>query len=325
MKTFEEETIPKDVPFIIEIKAGFKLVKLLKQIKKAAKLLNNLKNYKNNLPKYIIGVLCSYKNSYVMPQFKDLKNKYNGTNCEDSQLNLFSHITKIIGDDIKLVIAVIKDGYINKYNLGREDYYIDYDPKSNKRVDLLYLYKAIKDNDQLNENDLEKIKEKIENVSENFLKVYETINLTPSGMADFLKKLKNKKKYKKFKLGEKKKIEEEMKKKLEDEMKKKILEEKKKIEEEVKKKLEDEMKKKIEEEKKKIEDELTKKILEERKKMEEEVRKKVEDEVRKKILLEERNKIQEEEKKNKFEEEEKNPKEDRIQNEQEQENHKEKK
>ena len=303
MKTFEEETIPKDVPFIIEIKAGFKLVKLLKQIKKASKLLNNLKNYKNNLPKYIIGVLCSYKNSYVMPQFKDLNNKYNGTNCEDSQLNLFSHITKIIGDDIKLVIAVIKDGYINKYNLGREDYYIDYDPKSNKRVDLLYLYKAIKDIDQLNENDLEKIKEKIENVSENFLKVYETINLTPSGMADFLKKLKNKKKYKKFKLGEKKKIEEEMKKKLEDEMKKKI-------EEEVKKK---------------VEDELTKKILEERKKMEEEVRKKVEDEVRKKILLEERNKIQEEEKKNKFEEEEKIPKEDRIQNEQEQENHKEKK
>ena len=63
MKNFEEEIIEKDTPFIIEIKRGFELIKLLKQIKKSAKYVNNLQNFNDKLPKYIIGIICSFSNN----------------------------------------------------------------------------------------------------------------------------------------------------------------------------------------------------------------------------------------------------------------------
>ena len=181
MKNFDEKTIPKNTPFIIEIKAGFDLVKLLKQIKKSTKYINNLQNYKKQLPRYFIGILCSFDKNHinVMSQLDDLKNKYNGTNNEDktSNLSMLQHITKIIGNNIKFVLAVIKDGWINGYNLGIEDYDLTYDNPNYRRVDLLYMYKAINNNYNLDQGELDKINQKINIVTDNYLKAYKTFIL----------------------------------------------------------------------------------------------------------------------------------------------------
>ena len=51
---------------------------------------------------------------------------------------LFKHITKIINlHKINFVIAVIKDGKINDYDLGEEDYDIKFDKKNYQRVVLV--------------------------------------------------------------------------------------------------------------------------------------------------------------------------------------------
>ena len=175
MKNFEEDVIPKDAPFILEIKAGFELIEILKQIAKSSKYVHNLQNYKGilPLPKYFIGILCSLsKSKTVNNQFHRLKQQYDGCNYEDkvAQINLLKHITQIIGKDIKIVIAVIKNSSINGYTLKRDDY--DINPNY-KRVELSYMYKTISKTDNLNEEELEK---KISNVSEKFKDAYNTLN-----------------------------------------------------------------------------------------------------------------------------------------------------
>ena len=181
MKNFEEEIIDKDTPFIIEIKRGFELIKLLKQIKKSAKYVNNLQNFNDKLPKYIIGIICSFSNNKnnVMNQLGELNKKYDGTNNEhkSSQINFLTHITKIIaGENINFALAVIKDGIINKYNLKKDDYDINYANKNNKRVDLMHMYKTINNIDKLNQEDEEKIEKKISNVIQNFSTVFNTFS-----------------------------------------------------------------------------------------------------------------------------------------------------
>ena len=171
MKNFEEEIIDENTPFIIEIKRGFELIRLIKQIKKSAKYVNNLQNFDDQLPKYIIGIICSFSNkNNVMYQLGELNKKYDGTNNEhkSSQINFLTHITKIItGENINFVVAVIKDGIINGYDLKKNDYDINYDNKNNKRVDLMHMYKTINNIDKLNQED----EEKISTVSQNFLAV----------------------------------------------------------------------------------------------------------------------------------------------------------
>ena len=348
MKNFEEEIIDKDTPFIIEIKRGFELIKLLKQIKKSAKYVNNLQNFNDKLPKYIIGIICSFSNNKnnVMNQLGELNKKYDGTNNEhkSSQINFLTHITKIIaGENINFALAVIKDGIINKYNLKKNDYDINYANKNNKRVDLMHMYKTINNIDKLNQEDEEKIEKKISNVIQNFSTVFNTFNnektieLSVSRYNQIIKQEKENKELKEKletyeKIGdnlvkEKNKIreeEEERKRIQEDELKKiqeeieekrkKIEEERKRIQEERKRIQEEERKRKQEEERKRIQEEERKRIqeeelkkiqeeIEEKRKKIEEERKRIQEEERKKIQKEERERIQEEERKKIQEEE----------------------
>ena len=268
MKNFKETAIPKNTPFIIEIKAGFDLITLLKQIKKAAKYVNNMKNCKCHLPEYFIGILCSFNKYNVTRNINELNNLYNGSDSEDynSGIKLFKHITKIIEKNkIKFVLAVIKDGKINGYDLGKEDYDIDFADKNYQRVDLLYMYKTIS-NIQKPE-DLEIINEKIKNVADNFSKVYQTFNRVKAIEIPYTE------------IIEKDNIIKELEEKI------KIIEERKKMEEIMKKKREELMKK--------MEEELIKQMEEERKKMEEEIMRNMEEEIMRKIK-EERKKMEEE-------------------------------
>ena len=357
MKNFEEKKIPKNASFIIEIKAGFDFIKLLKQIKKAAKYVNNMRDCGCQLPKYFIGILCSFNYYNVTAQFKELKNFYNGTDFIDKSYGLdqFRHITKIIDKhNIKFVLAVIKDGKINGYDLGNEDYYVDDVDKNRRKVNLLHMYKVINNINNLKPEILETINEKIRTVIDNFSKVYETFNNELIFKITYNQKIEQEKKFKeseekiktpeeakknednlkieKNKMEEERKKIEEERKKINEERKKMHEEEMKKIEEE-RKKMHDEMMKKIEEERKKINEERKKMHEEEMKKIEEE-RKKIHDEMMRKIE-EERKKINEEDGKKKMEEEEKEnkkvhegedkkAKEDRSKNEQESEYHEEK-
>ena len=351
MKNFEEEIIDENTPFIIEIKRGFELIKLLKQIKKSAKYVNNLQNFNDKLPKYIIGIICSFSNNNnrVMNQLGELNKKYEGSNSEhkSSQINFLKHITNIITEqNINFVLAVIKDGIINGYNLKKDDYDINYANKNKKRVDLMHMYKTIKI-DKLNQEDEEEIEKKISNVSQNFSAVFNTFNnektieMTVSKYEQIImqekenKELKEKlETYEKVKknednlIKEKIKIQEEERQKIQEEERKKIQEEEmQKIQEEERKKIQEETRQKIqEEEMQKIQEEERKKIQEEtRQKIQEEERQKIQEEERKKIQEEERKKIQDEERKKIQEEKEKKEKEHRSKNVQTPENHEEKK
>ena len=320
MKNFDEPTIPENTPFIIEIKAGFDFITLLKQLKKTAKFVTNMKNYNSELPKYFIGILCSFKDCSVEGQFKQLNTIYNGSDSEDKAKKsiLFNHITKIINfNKINFVIAVIQDGIINGYNLGEEDYNINYQGKNYQRVDLFYMYKTI-----INENPQPNELEKIKNVTNNFSQVFETFNKDLTCEISMRQKIEQENKIKEYQEEKKKFLEEaEKKKKTHEEEKKKLEEEMKqmqKLQEEEKRKLEEErkqMQKIQEEEMKKLEEELKRKLEEERKQMQkiqEEEMKKLEEE-RKKIQ-EKMKKIEGERKKKHEEEEEKKAIEDKAKN-----------
>ena len=306
MKNFEDETIPKDAPFIIEIKAGFQLIEHLKQIKKASKYVNNLQNYDGQLPKYFIGILCSISNEItLMNQFTRLNKYYNGSNSDDkdSKINLLTHITKIIGKNINFVIAVLKDGKINDYVLSKNDYDIN---NSYKRVDLLYMYKTINKIDNISKEDLEEIEKKISSVSQKFSKAYYTFNDEKLFSTSYSKKIEYEKKFKE----QREKIQEEIN-KLEEEWKemqeerKEMVEERKKMQEKIQeeiKEMEEEWKellkerKEMEEERKEMQKE-RKEMQNERTKMQEEFMKKTQEDLMKKIqekMEEERSKMQEE-------------------------------
>ena len=318
MKNFDKKTIPKNTPFIIEIKAGFDLVTLLKQIKKSAKYVKNLQNFDSQLPEYFIGILCSFNEFNVMKQLGELNKSYNGSNSADkaSNFNLLMHINKIIDNlDIKFVIAVIKDEKINGYDLGIEDYHINYDGKNYKKVDLLYMYKAINNNYNLEHEELKRINEKIETVTKNFLKAYETFDDQLTVEIPYIQNIAQEKKIQELEEKiktleriknnednlpkEKNKIEEQRKKIYEEE-KKKMEEEEEKNNVEVMKKIEEE-RKKIEEKRKKMYKEVMKKIEEERREIEEQ-RMKILEEERKKMHEEEMNKMPKEEDKKKLKE-----------------------
>ena len=329
MKNFDELTIPENTPFIIEIKKGFDFITLLKQLKKTAKFVTNMKNYNSKLPKYFIGILCSFKDCSVEGQFKQLNTIYNGSDSEDKAKKsiLFNHITKIINiNKINFVIAVIQDGIINGYNLGEEDYNINYQGKNYQRVDLFYMYKTI-----INENPQPNELEKIKNVTNNFSQVFETFNKDLTCEISMRQKIEQENKIKEYQEEKKKFLEEAEKKKKTHE------EEKKKLEEEMKQmqKLQEEEKRKLEEERKqmqKIQEEEKRKLTEEKRKLEEELKKiqKIQEEEMKK-LEEEKKKIQEEmkkiegERKKKSEEEEKKAKEHKSKSDQDSEHHEEEK
>jgi hypothetical protein len=136
-KNFKDYSIPKDAPVFVEVKKNFELLGVLRQIKKISKIAKNLTNTKIQLPKYVIGIMCSCKEDIVKKQFKMINEKIDKGNS-----TLFEYINKIIEDNgIKYVLAVIKGEKIGEYELGKEDYASDY---TLKRVDIQLMNQKLK-------------------------------------------------------------------------------------------------------------------------------------------------------------------------------------
>ena len=174
IKNFEEDSIPKDAPFILEIKASFNLRDILRQIKESSKFIHNFKKYGKALPCYLIGILCSFDNDTVKREYDFLNGLYDGRYDDDlkNKVTCFQHIQKIINDNkIKYVIACIKDAKIGDCELGKEDYEI----YPNIRLNIQEMYKRLKSNKIVNlpESDDKTI---IKLVEDKFSKLYETIN-----------------------------------------------------------------------------------------------------------------------------------------------------
>ena len=172
IKNFDEATIPKNVPFFLEVKGAFDLSSILRQIKKISKFVHNMKNYNVKLPEYCIGILCSFDRNYIERQFANLNTKYNGSNINDIKegVSSYKHILRIIEENgIKFVIAAIANNQINGYNLGLKDFEVD---KSYRKVELEYLYKKIKGVEIIPEQGLKKINE----IKAVFSSIYSSIN-----------------------------------------------------------------------------------------------------------------------------------------------------
>ena len=151
-KNFNDEYISENSSIILELKKNFDLVKLLYQIKKNSKIVNNLKCTNQKLPKYMIGILCSFDNNNVENQYNILNNKYN-----DSNMTILEHITQVINKNkVNFVIAAIKGEKIGDYLLGVEDYDIN---DEFKRVDIEYMIKEC--NINATEKDISEIKSQI--------------------------------------------------------------------------------------------------------------------------------------------------------------------
>ena len=173
IKNFEEESIPKNAPFILEVKAGFELSSILRQIKKASKFIRNMKEYNVELPVYFIGILCSFNEKSIDGQFAYLNTKYNGSNIIDIKegLNSYKHIKRIIEENgIKFVIGIIEDNTIEGYNLGIKDFEVD---KSYRKVEIEYMYKTIEGTETIPDNKLDEINI----IRDRFSRVYCSINL----------------------------------------------------------------------------------------------------------------------------------------------------
>ena len=180
IKNFNEDSIPKNAPFFLEIKSGFSLTVILKQIKKASKFINNIKKYNGNLPKYIIGILCSLNKKSLKKNIRILKSIYKGSDTKEAseKISVYEHINRIINkNNIKFVIAVIKNGYINEWNLLKDDYEI----LPFKRVNLKVMFKGLNSLDlSIDLNKLDKkdeIKKKIKEMKRTFENIYKSINL----------------------------------------------------------------------------------------------------------------------------------------------------
>ena len=163
-KNFEANSIPKNEPVIVEVKKSFELLGVLKQIKKISKIAKNLTSAKNQLPKFVIGIMCSFKKEAVEKQFEMLNVKKG-----EGDSTLFEHINKIIEDNgIKYVLAAIKEEKIEDYDLGNEDYTSDY---TLKRVDIQLINQKLKFG--FTSDQLEEIKKVIKYESINHEKIIE--------------------------------------------------------------------------------------------------------------------------------------------------------
>ena len=139
-KNFKEKVIEKENAIVMEIKKSIRISDLIIQLKQDAKIFKylNLNDCKKKLPKYFIGIICSYNNiNGLNEQLGKLNYSYKG---EKNTTNL-DHILKIMTKmDIKVIIGVIKDEKINGYPLGECDFDI---PGEFLRVDLNYLNEKV--------------------------------------------------------------------------------------------------------------------------------------------------------------------------------------
>ena len=139
-KNFKKKVIEKENAIVMEIKKSIRISDLIIQLKQDAKIFKylNLNDCKKKLPKYFIGIICSYNNiNGLNEQLGKLNYSYKG---KKNTTNL-DHILKIMTKmDIKVIIGVIKDEKINGYPLGECDFDI---PGKFLRVDLNYLNEKV--------------------------------------------------------------------------------------------------------------------------------------------------------------------------------------
>ena len=130
-KNFDDKQINKNEPFIIEVKKSMaELIDLLNQIKNISKVVKNLQDVRK-LPKYIIGIICSYNKNQIQFQQKLL-------NSMDQEESPLMHIMNILENNkINVIIGAIKDEQILNYPLGKPDY--DDDIGGKTRIDIYYM------------------------------------------------------------------------------------------------------------------------------------------------------------------------------------------
>ena len=142
-KNFDSKIIEKDTPIALEIKKSFDLCNLLHQIKQDSKILScaRIKNNDEeiNLPKYVIGILCSYGNHDIDTELEYLNENYK----KEEGITIMEHCLDVFEKmNINVVIGFIDGEQINGYPLGVCDYDIP-DLKLAKRVDLYYMNNKI--------------------------------------------------------------------------------------------------------------------------------------------------------------------------------------
>ena len=221
-KNFEDSKIKENEAFIIEVKKSMaELTDLLRQIKDITKIVNNLK-CDIELPKTVIGIICSYNKEQVGFQMQQLNSKY-----KDGIL--LNHMINNIDNKINVVIGAIKDEKILNYNLGEEDFDNGYET----RIDINFMNSLFK---QLEENKMKNIFNKYSEKYESLTyKKYSKINydILNDNYKNMLKNFKSVKKEKNT-LQEKYKKSEKEKKEIEEDLNK-AQKEKKEIEEDLNK------------------------------------------------------------------------------------------
>ena len=136
LKNFYSDKIEE--PFFLEVKKSLaELNKLLIQIKEISKIAQNI--YPNQIPKFIIGIICSYSENQIKTEITNLNEEYKKNSGE----KFLEHIMKMINNSgIKVLISVIKDESIMDYPLGIDDFRIA-GANLTKRVDIDYINKKI--------------------------------------------------------------------------------------------------------------------------------------------------------------------------------------
>ena len=142
-KNFKEDSINKNEPFILEVKKSMAgLADLFRRIKDISKVVHNLQG--GRLPKYIIGIICSYSEKQI---------KYYQIDSNSEVKKILTYAMDIINDNnVNVLIGVIKDEKIYGYDLGKPDY-----EQNGLRVDIHYMNKFF---GKLGENQIEQIYKK---------------------------------------------------------------------------------------------------------------------------------------------------------------------
>ena len=142
LKNFDSDKI--DGPFFLEVKKSLaELTKLLIQIKEISKIAQNI--YPVQLPKYVIGIICSYNENQINTQIGNLNKEYK----KNSDEKFLEHAMKIINNSgMNVLISVIKDESIMDYPLGIDDFRIG-GANLTKRIDIYYINKKICNNEYL--------------------------------------------------------------------------------------------------------------------------------------------------------------------------------
>ena len=164
-KNFDEEEIPKNEPFFLEVKTSMaELTDLLRQIKEISKVVNNAKE---KLPKYVIGIICKFDQNQIEFQQKELGKKYR----QNEKDTFFEYIMKIIdANKINVLIGAIKDEKVFEYPLGIDDFLIEGE-RLKKRIDINFMNTKICTGKEVSEDILKEICKKYPYKSLNYYPV----------------------------------------------------------------------------------------------------------------------------------------------------------